>query len=66
MAGSWKFDVQSVREGVIVDGKIDIKLDVDAHGPTSATGQLHLMLDKEAAENLRGRLTGLLKQPRLS
>jgi hypothetical protein len=38
MANSWKFDVQSVGDPVIVDGKIEIKLNVEAHGPTSARG----------------------------
>jgi hypothetical protein len=65
MAASWKFDVQSVGDPVIVDGKIEIKLDVNAHGPTSATGPLHLMLDREAAGNLGARLTALLKLPQL-
>jgi hypothetical protein len=64
MADQWKFDVQGVRDPQIVDGKIEIKLDVEAH-PASARGQLHLMFDKEAAGNLGGRLVALLRLPQL-
>ena len=64
MADQWKFDVQGVRDPRIVDGMIEIKLDVEAH-PTSTRGQLHLMFDKEAAGNLGNRLVAFLKLPQL-
>jgi hypothetical protein len=65
MVDSWKFDVRSTGDPKIVDGKVEIRLQVDAHGPNEASGALHLMFDKEAAAELSARLAAQLKLPQL-
>lgn len=65
MGSQWKFEVTSVGDPKIVDGRIEIALQVDAHGPSSTSGELRLMFDREAAGNLGARLNALLKLPQL-